>query len=170
MQNYSNLIATIIDLIPNQNSFFDSSNSFIYSSTSRPVIVVGMDNTIIAETSDAVMVADSSHSESIKEVVEDLEKRDIKQAKNHRKVNSPWGTFDSIDSGERFQVKRITVKPGGRLSLQKHDKRAEHWVVIKGTAKVTRGKDVFILEENESTFIPKGVIHRLKILERTPLR
>mgnify|MGYP001464613232 CR=1 FL=1 len=93
---------------------------------------------------------------------EALEKRDIKQAKNHRKVNRPWGTFDSIDSGERFQVKRITVKPGGRLSLQRHEKRAEHWVVIKGTAKVTRGKDVFVLKENESTFIPIGVIHRLE--------
>ena len=145
-----------------ENSFFHSSNSFVYSSTSRPVIVVGMNNTIIAETADAVMVADSGHSESIKEVVEDLEKRDIKQAQNHRKVNRPWGTFDSIDSGKRFQVKRITVKPGGRLSLQRHEKRAEHWVVIKGTAKVTRGKDVFILEENESTFIPIGVIHRLE--------
>ena len=86
-----------------ENSFFHSSNSFVYSSTSRPVIVVGMNNTIIAETADAVMVADSGHSETIKEVVEDLEKRDIKQAKNHRKVNRPWGTFDSIDSGKDFK-------------------------------------------------------------------
>ena len=102
-------------------------------------------------------------------VYEELGKKNIAQVKNHRKVNRPWGTFDSVDSGERFQVKRIFVKPGGRLSLQKHEKRAEHWVVIKGTAKVTRGEGVFILEENESTYIPKGVIHRLENPGKTAL-
>ena len=111
---------------------------------------------IIVETSDAIMIADARQSESIKHVVEELGKKNIAQVNSHRKVNRPWGTFDSVDSGERFQVKRIFVKPGGRLSLQKHEKRAEHWVVTKGTAKVTRGEDVFVLEENESTYQSKS--------------
>ena len=152
-----------------QGQFFKSKDCFIYSSTSRPVVAVGVNKMIIAETSDAIMIADSRQSESIKHVVEELDKRNIAQIKSHRKVNRPWGTFDSIDSGERFQVKRIFVKPGGKLSLQKHKKRAEHWVVIRGTARVTRGQEVFVLEENESTYIPKGVVHRLENTGKTAL-
>lgn len=153
----------------NQGQFFRSRDSFIYSSTSRPVVAVGVREMIIVETSDAIMIADARQSESIKHVVDELGNRNLAQVKNHRKVNRPWGTFDSVDSGERFQVKRIFVKPGGRLSLQKHEKRAEHWVVIKGTAKVTRGEEVFVLEENESTYIPKGVVHRLENPGKTAL-
>jgi mannose-1-phosphate guanylyltransferase/mannose-6-phosphate isomerase len=152
-----------------QSFFFESKNSFIYSSSLRPIVAVGINQVTIVETPDAILISDSRKSESIKNVVKELEKRDIVQAENHRKVNRPWGSFDSIDAGERFQVKRIFVKPGGRLSLQRHEKRAEHWVVIKGTAKVTRGSDVFILKENESTFIPKGVVHRLENLAATSL-
>ena len=152
-----------------QAQFFNSKDSFIYSSTERPVVAVGVDKMIIVETSDAIMIANSHQSESIKQVVDELEKKNIAQVNSHRKVNRPWGAFDSVDSGERFQVKRIFVKPGGRLSLQRHEKRAEHWVVISGTAKVTRGEEVFNLEENESTFIPKGVVHRLENLGDTPL-
>ena len=152
-----------------KGKFFQSKDSFIYSSTSRPVVAVGVNKMIIVETSDAIMIADARQSESIKHVVEELGKKNIAQVKSHRKVNRPWGTFDSVDSGERFQVKRIFVKPGGRLSLQKHEKRAEHWVVIKGTAKVTRGEEVFVLKENESTYIPKGVVHRLENPGKTAL-
>lgn len=152
-----------------QAQFFNSKDSFVYSSTERPVVAVGVDKMIIVETSDAIMIANSHQSESIKQVVDELEKKNIAQVNSHRKVNRPWGAFDSVDSGERFQVKRIFVKPGGRLSLQRHEKRAEHWVVISGTAKVTRGEEVFNLEENESTFIPKGVVHRLENLGDTPL-
>ena len=123
---------------------------------------VGLKNVFVVETADAVLVAAKNCSESIKNVVAELENRRLIQAQHHRKVNRPWGTFDSIDSGERFKVKRISVKPGGRLSLQKHEKRAEHWVVIRGTAKVTRGNEIFELKENESTYIPIGVVHRLE--------
>ncbi|WP_186268104.1 cupin domain-containing protein, partial [Burkholderia gladioli] len=91
------------------------------------------------------------------------------EADNHRKVHRPWGHYDSIDSGERFQVKRIVVKPGEKLSLQMHHHRAEHWVVVKGTAQVTRGEDTFLLSENESTYIPLGTVHRLGNPGKTPL-
>ena len=123
---------------------------------------VGLKDVFVVDTSDAVLIANNNCAETIKNVVAELENRSLSQAQHHRKVNRPWGTFDSIDSGERFKVKRISVKPGGRLSLQKHKKRAEHWVVIRGKAKVTRGNKVFELKENESTYIPIGVVHRLE--------
>lgn len=127
----------------------------------RPVVALGTHDLLIIDTPDAVLVATSSHAESVKIVVAELEARRTPQAALHRKVSRPWGSYDSIDAGERFQVKRIVVKPGGTLSLQKHYHRAEHWIVVKGTAKVTRGDETFLLTENQSTYIPIGELHRL---------
>ena len=141
--------------------FFKSKKNFAYT-TGRPIVTLGIDNTVIVETPDVVYVANISHTEELKEAVKTLVKENVNQALNHRQVNRPWGVFDSIEKGERFQVKKITVKCGGRLSLQRHKKRAEHWVVVKGKALVTRGDEVFELSENESTYIPIGVKHRLE--------
>ena len=127
----------------------------------RPVVALGTHDLLIIDTPDAVLVATSSHAESVKIVVAELEARRTPQAALHRKVSRPWGSYDSVDAGERFQVKRIVVKPGGTLSLQKHYHRAEHWIVVKGTAKVTRGDETFLLTENQSTYIPIGELHRL---------
>ena len=149
--------------------FFNSEDTFVYSSAFRPIVSVGLKNLIVVDTSDALLISDKNYSESIKNVVRELETRSIPQAQHHRKVNRPWGTFDSIDAGDRFKVKRISVKPGGRLSLQKHEKRAEHWVVVRGKAKVTKGDTIFELNENESTYIPIGVIHRLENAGKTEL-
>ena len=141
--------------------FFKSSGNFVYS-TGRPVVTLGLSNAVIVESSDVVYVANLSSAEELKDTVKTLEKENVDQALNHRQVNRPWGFFDSIEKGDRFQVKKITVKSGGRLSLQRHKKRAEHWVVVKGKALVTRGTETFELEENESTYIPIGVKHRLE--------
>ena len=164
-----NSIAKLFPKDKDQNSsnsdetlFFNSKDTFVYSSAFRPIVSVGLKNLIVVDTSDALLISDKDYSESIKNVVGELETRSIPQAQHHRKVNRPWGTFDSIDAGDRFKVKRISVKPGGRLSLQKHEKRAEHWVVVRGQARVTKGETVFELNENESTYIPIGVIHRLE--------
>ena len=148
--------------------FYDSYDSFIYS-TSRPVVSLGVKKIVVVETSDVVLVADFDYVEKIKNVVSHLEKRNFVQVYNHRKVDRPWGVFDSIDKGDNFQVKKITVKPGGSLSLQRHKFRAEHWVVVKGQALVTRGDEKFKLNENQSTYIPIGVKHRLENPFKTPL-
>jgi mannose-1-phosphate guanylyltransferase/mannose-6-phosphate isomerase len=126
------------------------------------VVALGTQDLLIIDTPDALLVANRSHAEQVKQVVAELEVRDSPQAALHRKVARPWGWYDSIDQGERFQVKRIGVKPGCSLSLQKHHHRAEHWIVVKGTAEVTRGAETFLLAENESTYIPIGEIHRLR--------
>jgi mannose-1-phosphate guanylyltransferase/mannose-6-phosphate isomerase len=107
--------------------------------------------------------------EKIKHVVEDLRKSNVSQADMHRNVVRPWGSYDSIDSGDRFQVKRIVVKPGAALSLQKHYQRSEHWIVVKGTALVTRGEEQHLLSENESIYIPLGTTHRLENVGKTSL-
>lgn len=138
----------------------DATNTYIYA-PHRQVVALGTKDLIIIDTPDALLVAASSHVESVKKVVTELEARQSSQAVLHRKVARPWGWFDSIDHGERFQVKRISVKPGASLSLQKHHHRAEHWVVVKGTAEVTCGDETFLLTENQSTYIPIGEIHRL---------
>ncbi len=148
--------------------FFKSKNNFAYT-TGRRIVTLGLEDTVVVETSDVVYVAKVSHTEELKEAVKELEKNNVNQALNHRQVNRPWGVFDSIERGERFQVKKITVKCGGRLSLQRHKKRAEHWVVVKGKALVTRGDEVFELSENESTYIPIGVKHRLENPFKSPL-
>jgi mannose-1-phosphate guanylyltransferase/mannose-6-phosphate isomerase len=116
---------------------------------------------VIIETADAVMVADRSQSHFVKKIVSQLSDQARQEHVLHRKVSRPWGWYDTIDVGDRFKVKRIQVNPGASLSLQKHSKRAEHWVVVKGTAAVTCGDKVITLNENESTFIPLGEKHRL---------
>ncbi|NDU93169.1 MAG: mannose-1-phosphate guanylyltransferase/mannose-6-phosphate isomerase [Ferrovum sp.] len=135
----------------------------------RPVVALGTEHLLIVDTPDALLVAHPDHAESVREVVEKLEQRGVAEATTHRRVPRPWGVFDSIDRGERFQVKRITVKPGARLSLQLHHHRAEHWVVVKGAAQVTRGDEVFLLGENQSVYIPQGVKHRLENPTSEPL-
>jgi mannose-1-phosphate guanylyltransferase/mannose-6-phosphate isomerase len=137
-----------------------SENNLIHSSH-RLVSAVGVKNLVIIESADAVMVADRSQSQFVKKIVSQLSDQAREEHMLHRKVSRPWGWYDTIDVGDRFKVKRIQVNPGASLSLQKHAKRAEHWVVVKGTAEVTCGDKVIILKENESTFIPLGEKHRL---------
>ena len=146
----------------------DSRNTFVHAS-SRLVSAVGLDDIIIVETADAVMVADRSQSQNVKMIVSRLGREQRGEQALHRKVHRPWGWYDSIDMGERFQVKRIMVKPGASLSLQKHHHRAEHWIVVSGTAEVTNGDKVLLLSENQSTYIPLGTIHRLANPGRVPL-
>ncbi len=138
----------------------DTRNSLIHASH-RLVSVVGLDSVVVVETADAVLVAGSNQSQSIKEIVGQLNCQDRKERLLHRKVYRPWGWFDTIDVGEQFKVKRIQVNPMGTLSLQKHTHRAEHWVVVKGVAEIVCGEKTITLKENESTFIPQGEKHRL---------
>ena len=138
----------------------DTHNTFVHAS-SRLVGTVGVSNLIIVETADALLVADRSQSQNVKKLVQKLESQKREELSLHRKVHRPWGCYDSIDEGERFKVKRIQVKPGASLSLQKHHHRAEHWVVVKGTAEITNGDKVLMLTENQSTYIPLGEVHRL---------
>lgn len=138
----------------------DASNSHIYSET-KLVAAVGVENLVIVETDDAVLVAARESAQDVKAIVSELQAQDRTQTEHHRKVYRPWGWYDSVDSGDQFQVKRIQVKPGARLSVQKHRHRAEHWVVVKGTAEVRNGDRVMKLHENESTYIPIGSIHSL---------
>ena len=146
----------------------DSKNTLVHA-TSRLVSVVGLENVVVVETSDAVMVSDRSRSQDVKLVVNTLAKSGRDEHTLHRKVHRPWGWYDSIDSGDRFQVKRIQVKPGARLSLQMHHHRAEHWIVVSGTAEVTVGDKVILLTENQSTYIPLGHTHRLSNPGKVPL-
>ncbi|THF62452.1 mannose-1-phosphate guanylyltransferase/mannose-6-phosphate isomerase [Pseudothauera rhizosphaerae] len=137
--------------------------------TDRLVACVGVSDLVVVETADAVLVAGKDATQGIKDVVARLKREGRVQADAHRKIHRPWGYYDAIDAGERFQVKRIVVKPGGTLSLQMHHHRAEHWVVVRGTARVTRGEECFLLGENESTYIPLGVTHRLENPGKLPL-
>jgi len=136
---------------------------------SRLVSVLGARDLVVVETDDAVLVADKSRSQEVKEVVDTLAKKARTEHVSHSRVYRPWGYYESIDAGERFQVKRIMVKPGEALSLQMHHHRAEHWVVVSGTAKVTRDDETKLLSENESTYIPIGTKHRLENPGKTPL-
>ena len=136
-------------------------NTYTYSSN-RLVSVIGISDLVIVDTQDALLVADKKYSQNIKNIVNQLKKNNRPEADNHRKVFRPWGYYDSIDADDGFQVKRILVNPGAKLSLQKHEHRAEHWVVVKGVAKVTCGDKTFSLKENQSTYIPKGEVHRLE--------
>ncbi|TDV18264.1 mannose-1-phosphate guanylyltransferase/mannose-6-phosphate isomerase [Paraburkholderia caballeronis] len=138
-------------------------------SEGRLVACVGTSNLVVVETADAVLVADRSKVQDVKGLVARIKAEHAPEADAHRKVRRPWGYYDSIDHGERFQVKRIVVSPGARLSLQLHHHRAEHWVVVRGTALVTRGDESFLLSENESTFIPLGIRHRLENPGKVPL-
>jgi mannose-1-phosphate guanylyltransferase/mannose-6-phosphate isomerase len=123
---------------------------------------VGVQGLVVVETPDAVLVADQRHTQDVKKIVDRLKRDGHTEGMVHRKVYRPWGWYDGVDGGERFQVKRIMVKPGGKLSLQMHHHRAEHWIVVRGTARVTKGDEVFLLSENQSTYIPLGVTHRLE--------
>ncbi len=138
----------------------DTHNTYVNAS-SRLVGAVGVSDLIIVETADAVLVADRSQSQNVKKLVQQLECQKREELSLHRKVHRPWGWYDSIDEGDRFKVKRIQVKPGASLSLQKHHHRAEHWIVVKGTAQITNGDKVLMLTENQSTYIPLGEVHRL---------
>lgn len=135
----------------------------------RPVVALGTSGLVIVDTLDAVLVASSEKVEQVKDVVAQMKKEGKTQAIIHRRVSRPWGWYDSIDMGKRFQVKRIAVKPGASLSLQMHHHRAEHWIVVSGIAKVTNGEEVFLLEENQSTYIPIGTKHRLENPGKTDL-
>jgi mannose-1-phosphate guanylyltransferase/mannose-6-phosphate isomerase len=128
----------------------------------RMIATVGLEDTIVVETPDALLVARKDKVQDVKFIVEELKKRKRDEALLHRKVNRPWGTYECIDKAERFQVKRITVNPGATLSLQMHHHRAEHWIVVKGTARITRGEEVLTISENQSTYIPLGILHRLE--------
>jgi mannose-1-phosphate guanylyltransferase len=126
------------------------------------VAAIGVDDLVIISTKDVLVVVHKDSVQDIKSVAQQLKSESRIEWKYHREVCRPWGKYDSIDSGERYQAKRITVKPGGKLSLQMHHHRAEHWVVVSGTAKVTNGDEIFLLSENESTYIPVGKIHSLE--------
>lgn len=154
--------------IHGQGHTLQATNTFIHA-PDRLVVALGTHNLLIIDTADAVLVADVGHAEQVKTVVAQLEAQGVPQAQHHRHVARPWGTYDSIDRGERFQVKRIVVKPGAALSLQKHHHRAEHWVVVSGTAEVTNGDKVILLSENQSTYIPLGQVHRLANPGKVPL-
>ncbi len=138
----------------------DTRNSYAYAR--RLVALVGVDDLIVVETDDAILVAAKDKVQQVKEVVARLKAGQRSQAALHREVNRPWGSYDSVDVGDGFQVKRIKVKPGATLSLQSHQRRAEHWIVVRGTARVTRNNDVFELFANQSTYIPIGAKHRLE--------
>jgi mannose-1-phosphate guanylyltransferase/mannose-6-phosphate isomerase len=154
--------------ITGQGMAVQSNNTYI-NAPHRLVVALGTSDLVIIDTPDAVLVASVEKVELVRDVVATLKNDGRAQAVTHRKVARPWGWYDSLDIGERFQVKRIVVKPGASLSLQMHHSRAEHWIVVKGTAKVTNGDKVFLLEENQSTYIPIGAKHRLENLAKTDL-
>ncbi|HEY9102133.1 mannose-1-phosphate guanylyltransferase/mannose-6-phosphate isomerase [Chitinimonas sp.] len=149
--------------------FLHDSRDTLAISEGRLLACIGVSDLVVVETADAVLVAHKDKTQDVKAVVEHLKRKGRTEGLSHRKVFRPWGWYDSVDNGERFQVKRIVVKPGGTLSLQMHHHRAEHWVVVRGTAKVTRGDSEFLVTENESTFIPLGTKHRLENPGRVPL-
>jgi mannose-1-phosphate guanylyltransferase/mannose-6-phosphate isomerase len=146
----------------------DTRNCYLYAE-SRLVAVVGLEDHVVVETKDAVLVAPKDSVQDVKLLVNRLKADKRYETALHREVFRPWGSYDSIDTGDRFQVKRLKVKPGATLSLQAHHHRAEHWVVVQGTARITRGEEVFLLEENESTFIPIGTKHRIENPGKIPL-
>ncbi len=146
----------------------DVHNSFIHTSN-RLVTAVGLNDHVVVETKDAVFVAPRDHVQQVKALVDQLKRNNRVETVSHRRVYRPWGSFEDVDVSERFAVRRITVKPKATLSLQKHLHRAEHWVVVKGTALVTKGKEQFILKEDQSTYIPLGTVHRLENPGKIPL-
>ncbi|CAN5444463.1 mannose-1-phosphate guanylyltransferase/mannose-6-phosphate isomerase [soil metagenome] len=149
-------------------SVLNSRNTFVHA-PHRPVVALGTDDLIIIDTQDAVLVASAACAEQVKDVVKMLTEAGHPEATDHRRVGRPWGAYDSIDLGARFQVKRLTVKPGAKLSLQMHHHRAEHWIVVQGTAKVTRDEETLLVRENESIYLPLGAVHRLENPGKTML-
>jgi len=146
----------------------DTQNALLISQH-RFLAAVGLEDIIVVETPDAVLVAHKKHAQNVKEVVNRLKSEKRSEYQTHRRVYRPWGYYEGIDAGARFQVKHLMVNPGAALSLQMHHHRAEHWVVVKGTAKVTKGDEVFMLTENQSTYIPLGTTHRLENPGNIPL-
>jgi mannose-1-phosphate guanylyltransferase / mannose-6-phosphate isomerase len=146
----------------------DSQGCYLQS-TSRLVAAVGLKDHVVVETKDAVLVAPKDRVQDVKELVGQLKKQGRYETSLHREVFRPWGSYDSIDHGDRFQVKRLSVKPGASMSLQLHHHRAEHWIVVSGTARITRGEETFLLEENQSTYIPLGTKHRIENPGKIPL-
>ena len=156
-------------LLSNHYSF-----SFIHSGKTTLADILALQgdkkpDAVVIETPDSVLVASRSHIQKVKDVVNHLKATGRTEAGSSRKVHRPWGWYDSVDAGDRFQVKRIVVKPGAALSLQMHHHRAEHWIVVQGTAQVTRGDQVFLVSENQSTYIPLGEKHRLENPGKLPL-
>jgi mannose-1-phosphate guanylyltransferase/mannose-6-phosphate isomerase len=149
--------------------WFEDSTGNLVMAEHRLVACIGCEDMVVVETADAVLVAPKQRTQDVRTIVGRLKAAGRSEAELHRKVHRPWGWYDSIDSGERFQVKRIVVRPGATLSLQMHHHRAEHWVVVRGTARVTRGDEVVLLGENQSTYIPLGVKHRLENPGQIPL-
>lgn len=154
--------------VAGQGYFLEARDTYIHA-PHRPVVALGTRDMLIIDTADALLVAEAGHAEQVKAVVAQLEALGVPQAQQHRRVARPWGVYDSLDVGDRFQVKRIVVKPGASLSLQKHHHRAEHWIVVSGTAEVTNGESVTLLTENQSTYIPVGQAHRLANPGKVPL-
>ena len=146
----------------------DTEGSFVLSE-SRLVATVGLKDHVVVETKDAVLVAPKDRVQDVKKLVEKIKQDGRSEYQLHREVHRPWGSYDSIENGARYQVKRLSVKPGASMSLQLHHHRAEHWIVVAGTARITRGDEVFILEENQSTYIPLGVKHRIENPGTIPL-
>ena len=140
---------------------YELTNSYIHAEE-RMIAVIGMDNCVVVETADAVLVADKSRSQDVKEIVNQLKKSGREEALLHQRVFRPWGSYETLDETDRFKVKRIIVTPGAKLSLQMHHHRAEHWVVVKGTAKIVCGDKEFIMTEDQSNYIPLGTMHRLE--------
>ncbi len=138
-----------------------SRNTYVHAEH-RLVATVGVEDLVVVETKDAILVAHKDHVQDVKKVVESIKADGRHEHINHREVYRPWGVYDSIDNGQRYQVKRITVKPGAKLSVQMHHHRAEHWIVVSGTAKVTNGEKTYLVTENQSTYIPVGQVHALE--------
>ena len=147
---------------------FDTTNSYIRTDD-RLITTLGLDNIAIIDTKDALLVADLTRVQDIKKIVNLLKSKERTEHEFHREVYRPWGKYDSVDSGPRYQVKRITVKPGERLSVQMHYHRAEHWIVVSGSAIVERGQEKITVTENESIYIPVGTVHSLENPGKIPL-
>lgn len=140
----------------------ETRNAYLHSADRKLLATVGLDNVVVVVTDDVVLAAAKDRVQDVKKIVEELKAKGRGEAVAHTTVYRPWGSYQTIDVGPRFQVKRITVKPGAKISLQKHAHRAEHWVVVSGTARVVRGEDTLVLRENQSTYIPLGTVHRLE--------
>jgi len=148
---------------------FRSENTVVHGTERRLIVTLGTKDLIVIDTPDALLVSSSADVEGIKNIVGELVAQNQGQAIEHRRVARPWGDYDSIDHSDRYQVKRITVKPGAQLSLQRHHHRAEHWIVVKGSALVTCDDKKFLLGENQSTYIPVGAVHRMENPGKIPL-
>jgi len=146
----------------------ETKDSYVWAG-SHLVYALGVKDLLVVDTDDALLIADRSRAQEVKDIVERLDRQARTEHISHTRVYRPWGYYETVDGGDRFQVKRLMVKAGQALSLQMHHHRAEHWIVVSGTAKVTRGDDVFVISENESTYIPLGVKHRLENPGKVPL-